>query len=252
MKNYFQIFINWFNRILFYGLLNSIKIFFGLKRNKPFSIKYNRNNFYLRGKTVDFAVFDGIMRKGEYLINIPFQSVHYIIDAGANIGASSVFFKMQFPDAKIVAIEPAESNYSLLKKNIIPYTGIKGIQAALWSSNSNVAIQDANAEKYAFQVEERPGENSNTMTGLRLETVLSQNDFPFVDILKIDIEGSEHFIFEENIDSWINKIRLIIIELHDSIRPGASKTFFNAINQIDYDLSISGENIIIFNRSFSE
>src|SRR5579862_3192338 len=40
-----------------------------------------------------------------------------IIDAGANIGISSVFFSMAFPGSKVFAIEPAKSNYDLMVEN---------------------------------------------------------------------------------------------------------------------------------------
>jgi len=42
----------------------------------------------------------------------------YILDCGANIGLSVIYFKQQWPKAKIVAFEPDPKNFDHLTKNI--------------------------------------------------------------------------------------------------------------------------------------
>jgi FkbM family methyltransferase len=54
-----------------------------------------------------------------------------IIDCGANIGLVSVMMKCLFPDVKIIAIEPDETNFELLKKNLQHYEGIELINAGI-------------------------------------------------------------------------------------------------------------------------
>jgi len=46
----------------------------------------------------------------EYKVFMPIDSPKTILDAGANIGTASRFFSNQFPDAKIIAIEPDSEN----------------------------------------------------------------------------------------------------------------------------------------------
>ncbi len=41
-----------------------------------------------------------------------------IIDCGANIGLSIIYFKEKHPNAEIIAFEPDKDNFKLLKKNI--------------------------------------------------------------------------------------------------------------------------------------
>ena len=52
----------------------------------------------------------------------------------------------------------------------------------------------------------------------------------FVDILKIDIEGAEKEVFENSV-KWINKVGVIMAELHDNIKAGCSNAFFEATRE---------------------
>jgi calcineurin-like phosphoesterase family protein len=70
----------------------------------------------------------------------------------------------------------------------------------------------------------------------------------YVDILKIDIEGSEQEVFS-NAVSWIQKVKSIIIELHDSYRPHCSDNFYNSIQYFD-TIWQQGENIYVSRDSY--
>jgi len=250
MKDYFQTLINWLTRIKAYGLRNSIIIYFSLKKDKLFTLKHNGYKFYLRGNTVDFDVFNGIFTKNEYSFNIPHRSIEYIVDAGAFIGASTVFFKLRFPEAKIIAVEPEKTNYELLKKNTSSYDNIYNVNGGVWFIDADLEIKNYKVPKYAFQVQECTNNNLIKIPGWSLESLLRQFHFPYIDLLKIDIEGAEKILFNNKIIPVLRKTRLIIIELHDSISPGSSKAFFETLKILDYDLSVSGESIIIHNKSF--
>ena len=69
-------------------------------------------------------------------------------------------------------------------------------------------------------------------------------------MIKIDIEGFEKKLFERNTE-WIDKFKVIIIELHDWMIPfnNQSLSFQKTIlNSKKYkDIIISGENLILIN-----
>jgi hypothetical protein len=73
-----------------------------------------------------------------------------------------------------------------------------------------------------------------------------------IDVLKLDIESSEKELFSQNFEPWLAKTKMIIIELHDSMKAGCAKQFFEAVNKVfpNYDLSIKGENVILVNKGF--
>src|ERR1017187_9470955 len=80
--------------------------------------------FYLRKYSRDLLIFNQFFidkKSFQYLdkndLNLLKQS-KYIIDAGANIGFSVLYFLIYFPNAKVICIEPEESNFNLLLKNL--------------------------------------------------------------------------------------------------------------------------------------
>jgi FkbM family methyltransferase len=44
-----------------------------------------------------------------------------IIDCGANIGLSTIWHARQFPEARIIAVEPGQSNLEIAAKNLAAY-----------------------------------------------------------------------------------------------------------------------------------
>jgi hypothetical protein len=62
-----------------------------------------------------------------------------------------------------------------------------------------------------------------------------------IDILKIDIEGAEKEVFESS-SKWIDKVSVIMTELHDQIRPGSARAFSEATQGFDV-VSSKGETI---------
>ena len=71
-----------------------------------------------------------------------------------------------------------------------------------------------------------------------------------IDILKLDIETSEKKVFLDNYESWLPKTKMVIIELHDFMEEGCSRSFFTAINKTftNYEYMIKGENTAIINN----
>ncbi len=97
------------------------------------SISINGNQVYVRTNTSDLEVAISSLYRREY-DHIDLSEPGVIIDAGANIGTSSIFFARKYPGARIFAIEPETSNFTLLKKNTRKYRNIVPIKAAIWGN----------------------------------------------------------------------------------------------------------------------
>ena len=78
---------------------------------------------------------------------------------------------------------------------------------------------------------------------LIVDRIMRDHGIEFIDVLKMDIEGAEKEVFE-NATPWIDKVGILIVELHERLKPGCSRSFYNATNDFDLEWT-RGENIFL-------
>jgi FkbM family methyltransferase len=170
-----------------------------------------------------------------------------IIDAGANIGASPVYFSFRYPTSRVVAIEPEPNNCDLLRQNCASRDVVL-LQGAVGSEKSSACLFDPGLSDWGFRVGPT---GSCAVTVFTVDEILDDpanvHHFPF--ICKIDIEGGEAALFEKNTE-WLDRFPLVIIELHDWLLPGQgnSRNFLKALAVRDFDFVYRGENSFCFNN----
>lgn len=194
----------------------------------------------LRPLLPDLNTFDEIFIDHNYDFNC--ESAEYIIDAGAHIGLAAVFFACKYPEAKILSIEPEDSNYEILVSNTKQFPNIKTIKAALWNHRTLVSITNSKAASWAFQVTEAA--DNNETIAINVEDAMYELDTDYIDILKMDIEGSEKEVFQD-CSSWIDRVKFIILELHDRYYPGCTQAMENAIKGRNFLRQKHGENTLL-------
>ena len=166
-----------------------------------------------------------------------------ILDAGANIGASVVYFGLRFPQAHILALEPARNNFSVLEANI-GGLDVDARCAAIGAASGRVAVLDPGEGEWGYRtVAAQTGETVPMhAAGQLIAEKRRQGHEPF--IAKIDIEGGEADLFSRD-TGWVDEFPLLIIELHDWLLPqqGSSRNFLKCIAALDRDFVYLGENI---------
>mgnify|MGYP006101779395 FL=1 len=232
------------------GLVAYIKMKIGMTR----AIKMPNilHPIALRPRTSDLPTFDQVFLGLEYNINFTFK-IERIIDAGGNIGLAAIYFANKYPNAKITSVEPEKDNFKMCVKNTKNYNNVTPVQKALSNSNGEeLYIKDSGLGSWAFTtVSKREGiPESNKVLTINIEEILNQNNWDIVDIVKIDIEGAEKELFDSNFERWIPKTKCIIIELHDRMKKGCSKSFFKTISQYNFSCELRGENLILINLEF--
>jgi FkbM family methyltransferase len=217
-------------------------------RGKPGGVisifsKELQQHITLRPGTSDLKVILKVLAEHEYAVRFP-ADPKLIIDAGANIGISALYFAWRFPDAKIYAIEPEDGNFELLKQNCKDRRNIRLQKAALWNYPARVVLQDKDAANWCFSVKPAEGDEGKIDT-VTIPQILDDSGLQRIDILKIDIEGSEKALFSNDYDAWLSRVRLLIIELHDHYVPGCAKAFYSALYSRPFTQELSGENVVI-------
>lgn len=197
--------------------------------------------FWLRYQTSDSRVFFQIFIDQEYEGLTDLDDPKLIIDCGANVGYSALYFLYHYPNAHVIAIEPDADHFRMCEKNLAPFRDrVTLIQAGVWSRETGLVVcrETEDGLSWGFQVRECESDETPETMAIDLGTVLKQSGFERIDLLKMDVERSEIEIFSRNYDSWLNKVDHIAIELHGE---DCSTKFFSALSSYEYDLSNSGE-----------
>jgi FkbM family methyltransferase len=197
----------------------------------------------MRAGTSDRGCFNQIFVNGEYDTPYPGQP-RLIIDAGANVGYAAVRFASLYPDAHIVAIEPERANYTLLRENVAPYPHVETLQAGIWPVTAALTIDNPEGRPWSFRVREaRAGEAS--FPAISIQEVLRRSGQSTLDILKLDVEGTEHELFAApDCHDWIARTNMIFVETHDRIRPGVTLLLEAAMSRHPFHRTQVGENLI--------
>ena len=194
---------------------------------------------WLRPGTSDVLTFKQVLLEGEY--DFPLESSpQVIVDAGAHLGCTSIWFATKYPSARIIAIEPEPANFELLVRNLAPFPNVTPVNAALWSHQGVVAIDDPGTGTWGFRTAEIGDEptSAETVECLTVPDLMQRFDLDRIDLLKIDIEGAEKEVFSDiGASGWITNVDAIEVELHDRFRPGCSRAFFSQVGDFKIELT---------------
>lgn len=214
---------------------------------------YNRP-ILLRSFTTDYSTFKQIFHKKEYDIELGFEP-KVIIDAGANIGLASIYFSNNYPNAKVLAIEPETSNYKKLLETVDGYNNILPIKAALHhTANEELEIIDQGVGHWGFAtktIDHNKIDTVDIVNTVCISDFFIKYKFRQIDILKIDIEGAEIEVFRKNFENWLPKVRCIIIEFHERFKPGSEPKIKSLLTNSGFSSYQKGENWIFTNNNIS-
>ncbi|HLQ68582.1 MAG TPA: FkbM family methyltransferase [Gemmatimonadales bacterium] len=199
---------------------------------------------FLRTGTSDVPTFEQVFVSLEYDFPYPNAMPRLIIDAGANVGFATLFFARRFPNARVLAVEPDRSNYELLLRNTQRYPQVTPIRAALWPQSVPLKIDNPNDPHWAFRVSEARDDPSE-VRGVTVSELMVLAGTSTIDILKLDIEGAEKEVFESRFEPWMDKVKVIVVELHDGLRAGCSTAFYRAMSRLRFSQFICGEHIVL-------
>ncbi|MCC6164916.1 MAG: FkbM family methyltransferase [Acidobacteria bacterium] len=191
---------------------------------------------FLRAHTSDLSTFEQIFLAGELDHHLHFSPTR-IVDAGANVGFASIAFALRYPEAQVVAIEFERANFDLLVRNTQHWPTIRPMHAALRGQSERVGVRDHAVVACAF---EAVAVGDGGVEGVTVGGVMEHTGWDSLDLLKLDIEGSELEVLE-NAAEWESRVRAIAVETHDRFRPGCQAALERVVGSGGWQRSISGE-----------
>lgn len=191
------------------------------------------------GGSSDLDVFGQLIFRDELAFLNDLSDVQTMIDLGANIGLSSALVLSRFPRARVVAVEPDPENFRMMEQNLTLYgrDRVRLLQGAVWSKSGQVALDNTFGDKREWAVAVKAG---NGVRAYSLDEILSGEPSRPIDLLKIDIEGSEKELFSGD-TSWLSRIRNLCIELHGA---ACEKAFRSGTTAYKWNESKCGEYVV--------
>lgn len=135
-----------------------------------------------------------------------------IIDCGANIGISVLYFKRLYPRSRVIAYEPDPNLFEMLSTNIsnFSFENVELNQRAVWVNGDGITFRSEGGHSG------RISENNNDINLISVPTVRLKKileSIEHIDMLKMDIEGAEAEVLFD-CGASLDRCTHIFIEYH--------------------------------------
>jgi FkbM family methyltransferase len=163
----------------------------------------------------DAFILSEIFEHEYYRLPLP-QAPETILDLGANIGLSTIYFSRMYPAARLACVEPAPENVRILSRNL----ALNGVSAEVIAAAADVKDGTASMERgvndYGHRLvtsaESSPGTTFD-VAAISVPSILRRLGWQRVGLLKIDIEGHEKPLLSADGD-WLNVVDALCVEYH--------------------------------------
>lgn len=229
------------------GLFEAIKFeFLWSLRFLPVSVRVPGypKAFRLRRWDSDLSVFETVFVERELDAYLP-KEPRSIVDGGANIGLTTAFYARYYPHALVVAVEPSSENCSLLKHNCDRFSNISVLEGGLWVDSGFLRLANPDAKSWAFKCEPAQQETEGAFPAYSIERVIELAGTDRCDLIKLDIEGAEEYLFASGAERWLPKVDAILVEVHGE---KADKAIREACSEKDFEYNTVGEKLLLVRR----
>ncbi|SMC35276.1 FkbM family methyltransferase [Moheibacter sediminis] len=178
--------------------------------NYQMKISQKKIDILMRTYKGDINIFYEIFWKKVYAIPPDFvQNPLTIIDLGGHVGFTSIYYSLQYPNAKIFSVEASRENFNILQSNVRQFENIIPINKAIYPIDGEVLFDES-----GFSYNTKISNVGKPIESVSVNTLMKTYGFDNIDLMKIDIEGAESELLKTNTE-WLEKTDTIIIELHN-------------------------------------
>jgi FkbM family methyltransferase len=193
-------------------------------RGKPLvKLRWRGHDVFYRPATSDpLAVYQVLLRrrgKAEYYLPAALQP-DVILDIGSNIGSSILFFREEFPTAKIYGFEPHPDTFRVLQKNVGSLPAVEVFNYGLGAADASVSVPFDDADFSRFMSKDKTTDWSGPLTPTLCQIkhageVMKTLGLTKVDLIKIDCEGAEYDVLTSLPPDLLRQCKWIVGEMHD-------------------------------------
>ena len=205
--------------------------YFLAKSGAEIKVKILRKEIFVRKGAPDLSAaiscFSGEFDIVKYLFPKDYSGI--IVDAGGYIGTSAIALRQIYPKAKIIVIEPSQSNFAILRKNLEGLSNIRVVYGALiGGSQKTIILNNRGTSEWGYTIVSKPLDNPSAKPlhktpTFRLRDLLDKREK--IGLLKLDIEGGEFDLLKKDMKT-LKDIPVVFAELHDRIIKGCEEMYF--------------------------
>ncbi|MGV9003499.1 FkbM family methyltransferase [Flavobacterium sp.] len=244
----------------FFHLINH-RGFLKQEEISDFTASYPDNDVTLKLRkrpSSDLNVFAQIYKYEEYkpLVEtfkkyFPERNSLNIIDAGSNIGLTSVYLDKFFPNSTFMVIEPDCSNFESISFNLAnnEIKNVVKVKGGLWSKNTYLKIIKDFRDKKDWSIRVEETNEKSELQAFSIPFLMTEYNFDYIDILKMDIEGSEKEVLtsmDANVE-FLAKTKCVAIEIHDEF--DCREAIYEILKKYNFEFFNSGELTIGVNKN---
>lgn len=190
-------------------------------RDLELSLRIGRRRAPFRMRASDIFTLAEILHEGQYAVQSPLPPSPVIIDAGANIGVAAAWFLGRFPGAHLHCFEPSSVNFAYLSANVGSVADVRVTRAALGADRGEATLRLAAHGAMHSTSHGESAFGTESVPCLALADYLETAGISRVDLLKLDVEGSELDVLR-GLRGRLADVRVIIGEVHEGlVDPGA-------------------------------
>jgi FkbM family methyltransferase len=167
----------------------------------------------LRFRQRDIYVIGEILHDRVYQIRSPLPPQPVIIDAGANIGLATLWFAATYPGAHLHCFEPESAAFALLEHNVHHIPRARCQRAALGARTGEISLHVTENGSDHSVFDTGIAARTDIVPSLRLGEYLEAQGVERVDLLKLDVEGSELAVLE-GLGEHVDRVGTIVGEFH--------------------------------------
>ena len=176
-------------------------------------------------------------------------SVRTVIDIGANRGTTVLSALLNYKDVSVHCFEPSKENFSILTEKFQSYTSVHLHHTALGSKPSEgkllnythsgaSTLSSSVASDHYFQINTHLKCTSSELVAIQtLDSfrIPQQSSRHIVDIIKIDVEGSELEVLQGSLQT-LRHTRYLLLELSVARNPLQSSSYISQIFSLLHEL----------------
>ena len=228
-----------------FNFISSILSIFEFKDLRPLDKKMGKNhveNFIYNGNkfkfdchycdqkikdgTYAFGVVREIYIRDCYFKHLPkeiYKNINTAVDIGANRGA---FSSLMTSTAKFILSVEAQKEFKRIIENNLQRNKYSNYSLEIGFVGSGGELANHNIQLFT------------------IEDLLDKNNIEQVDLIKMDIEGSEFALFDE--PSWLLRVNAICMEVHPEY--GNPTKILKVLKKYDFEFKVADENLILLDN----